>query len=133
MRSFTIRWRSARRHREFEYRADGSVGPALMEAISASGGLEIWQENTLWRCPGCGDRTLGTEEFLESLRLAEDYLVTALSVSNGEPARQAAARSAADWIAAVTLLMFACERDRVYIKDESGECAFAAQTYLSRI
>jgi hypothetical protein len=65
MHAFFVRWRSARQHREFEAFAAPEIGAAIAAALAASGGQEVWQAGTLWKCPGCNDRTLRTEEFKE--------------------------------------------------------------------
>src|SRR5262249_53314310 len=114
--------------------ADSSLGACLLGALEASGGLEVWQTGTLWKCPGCGDRTVRVEEFLEGLRRAEAYLQRAeewrkLAGEAVVPARNAALT----WMQEVAAKMFGCERDRVYIKDVDGPCSFAGETYISRI
>lgn len=124
-----MRWRSARQHREFELFADDTIGGSIFAAVEDSGGMDIWQAGTLWKCPGCGDRTLRTEEFVEGLRRAEELLRSGLA----SPLRSPERRGALEWIENVSAQMFGCERDRVYIKDEGGDCTFAAQTFLSRI
>lgn len=134
MKAFFVRWRSARQFREYELFANEAVGACLFTALQVSGGLTIWQAGTLWQCPGCGDRTLRTEEFLEGLRRAEAYLQSAGSAgaSRGtapDPVRAAALR----WLQEIAVTMFGCERDRVYIKDACGPCRFAGETYISRI
>lgn len=134
MNAFFVRWRSARQFREYELFADAIVGACLLAAMEAGEGMAIWESGTLWRCKGCGDRTVRTEEFLEGLRCAELYLQRAeewrtLEGGPQDPAQQAAL----DWIAEVAAKMFACERDRVYIKDEGTPCHFENETYISRI
>ena len=122
MDAFFVRWRSARQFREFEFFADEIVGEAVLLALELSGGLSAWQAGTIWKCPGCGDRTVRSEEFLEGLRLAEQSLQS-----------QAGQAAAVHWTESLLLQMFGCERDRVYIKDAGNDCRFAQETYLSRI
>jgi hypothetical protein len=157
MKSFTIRWRSARQHREYELAAGEEVAAPLVAALEASGGMAVWQAGTLWKCPGCGDRTVKTEEFLEGMRRAERWLLNRRDARSREsaaddrfasfaPLREAignagAHESAADdqaapaltWLAEAEARMLGCERDRVYVKDESGGCAYENTTYTSRI
>ncbi len=134
MKAFFVRWRSARQFREYEVFADAVVGARLLAALEAAGGLEIWQAGTLWRCPGCGDRTLRTEEFLEGLRRAEEHLKCEAD-GRSAPGVEAEAerRATLDWLAAIAGKMLGCERDRVYIKDEDTPCTFAGVNYISRI
>ena len=122
MDAFFVRWRSARQFREFESFADEAIGDAVLTALEVSGGLAAWQAGTIWKCPGCGDRTVKSEEFLEGLRLAEQHLQTL-------PAQAAAL----NWTETLLLKMFGCERDRVYIKDAGADCHFARETYVSRV
>ena len=132
--AFFVRWRSARQFREYELFADAGTGACIVAALEAGGGEEIWQAGTLWRCPGCGDRTVRTEEFLEGLRRAEAFLKReeAWHARSGGPA-VSVRRAALNWMADVAAKMFGCERDRVYIKDAGASCSFAAATYISRI
>lgn len=134
MQAFFVRWRSVRQHREFEAFAAPEIGAAVLAALAASGGEEMWQAGTLWKCPGCGDRTLRTEEFLEGMRRAELWLQQAEEwrALAGEPP-VSAQQAALEWIRDVTAVMFGCERDRVYIKDEGGDCTFENTSYYSRI
>jgi hypothetical protein len=134
MKAFFIRWRSARQFREIEVFADAVLGARVMAALEASGGREIWQAGTLWKCPGCGDRTVRTEEFLEGLRRAEAHLrrEAEWSVLNGQR-EDTERRVALDWLAAVMGKMLGCERDRIYIKDAGGDCLFSGENYVSRI
>jgi hypothetical protein len=125
MEAFFVRWRSARQFREFELLADVEVGRCLWEALQASAGWSLWESGTLWKCPGCGDRTLRTEEFLEGLRRAEDHL----RAQSAEPERDAALR----WLETIAVRMLGCERDRVYLKDATTPCRFAGETFISRI
>ncbi|MBC7526145.1 MAG: hypothetical protein H7308_01205 [Chthonomonadaceae bacterium] len=134
MTVFTVRWRSARHHREHELYASAEVGALLMSALQESGGETIWNTGTLWRCPGCGDRTLKIEEFVEGNRLAEAYLQESerwdkLNGIRPDKIRQKALL----WLAEVALKTLGCERDRVYFKDEGGQCRFAGETFISRI
>ncbi|MCS6776576.1 MAG: hypothetical protein RMJ43_12420 [Chloroherpetonaceae bacterium] len=134
MKAFFVRWRSARQFREYELFASETIGACLFAALQASGGLAVWQAGTLWQCPGCGDRTLRTEEFLEGLRRAEAYLQTvgragAPCNAPPDPVRTAALQ----WLREIAVTLFGCERDRVYIKDACGPCRFAGETYISRI
>ncbi len=122
MNAFFVRWRSARQFREFEFFADEFIGEAVLTALEVSGGLAAWQAGTIWKCPGCGDRTVKSEEFLEGLRLAEQYLQA-----------QSEQTAAAKWTESLLLKMFGCERDRVYLKDAGNDCRFAGETYISRI
>jgi hypothetical protein len=134
MKAFSIRWRSARQHREYELFADPSVAVPLMSALTLGGGQEAWQAGTLWKCPGCGDRTVRTEEFLEGLRRAELYLQRQKELQQREGGTATAEfQPVFAWLAKVSAQMLGCERDRVYIKDEGGVCAFQNQTYFSRI
>lgn len=133
MQAFFIRWRSVRQHREFEAFAAPETGAAIMAALAASGGEEIWQAGTLWRCPGCGDRTLRSEEFLEGMRRAELWLQRAEEWRGLSGEISVTGQNAAlEWIQDVTVTMLGCERDRVYIKDE-GDCTFENASYYSRI
>ena len=134
MQAFCVRWRSARQHREFEAFAAPEIGAAIAAALTASGGQEIWQAGTLWKCPGCQDRTLKTEEFLEGMRRAELWLQQAEEwrLLTGE-ASAPDQRAALEWIQEVTTTMLSCERDRVYLKDEEGVCTFENASYYSRI
>lgn len=134
MQAFFVRWRSARRHREFEAFAAPEIGAAIAVALAASGGQEVWQAGTLWKCPGCNDRTLRTEEFLEGMRRVELWLQQAEeeSILAGGPS-DSGRRAALEWIRDVTATMFGCERDRVYLKDEGGACTFTNASYYSRI
>lgn len=134
MKAFTVRWRSAKQFREFELHAAESIGSSLLSALEASGGISVWQAGTLWKCPGCGDRTLRTEEFLEGLRLAEVYLHDEETWRRlaGEP-NAAHRASALAWLENIAATMLGCERDRVYIKEEGGNCRFATETFISRI
>jgi|SRR5579871_2399585 len=134
MNAFFVRWRSARQFREYELYADPTVGAHILEALKVSGGDAIWQAGTLWKCPGCGDRTLRTEEFVEGLRRAETHLREEAEWRRltGAPATPAL-RASLDWISGVAAQMFGCERDRVYIKDDDDNCRFARETYISRI
>ena len=134
MQAFCVKWRSARQHREFEAFAAPEIGAAIAAALVASGGQEIWQAGTLWKCPSCQDRTLRTEEFLEGVRRAELWLQQAeeWALLTGEtPAPDQ--RAALDWIRDVTITMLSCERDRVYLKDEDGACTFGNTSYYSRV
>ena len=133
MKAFTIRWRSARQHREFELAASEEIGPTLTAALFESGGLAVWQEGTLWKCPGCGDRTVKTEEFLEGMHRAEQYLQRQSDLRGREDPLAATAEPARAWLEEIAALMLGCERDRVYIKDESGGCAYQGSNYTSRI
>ena len=54
--------------------AGEAVAAPLSVALDAGGGYAVWQSGTLWKCPGCGDRTVRTEEFLEGMQRAERYL-----------------------------------------------------------
>jgi len=134
MHAFSLKWRSARRHREFEAFAAPEIGAAIAVALAESGGQEVWQAGTLWKCPGCCDRTLRTEEFLEGMRRAELWLQRAEEwrLLNGEPPA-VGQQAALEWIREVTATMFGCERDRVYLKDEDGVCTFGNASYYSRI
>ena len=134
MQAFCVRWRSARRHREFEAFAAPEIGVAIVAALTASGGQEVWQAGTLWKCPGCHDRTLRTEEFLDGIRRADLWLQRAeewrrLSGEPSDPGQHAAL----EWIQDVMTTMLGCERDRVYLKDEGGACTFENASYHSRI
>lgn len=134
MRAFTVRWRSARQFREYEMCADEAIGACLVAALTASEGAAIWQTGTLWKCPGCGDRTVRTEEFLEGLRRAEILLKREEAEGQMEGAERSPERQATlEWLALVAAKMLGCERDRVYIKDEGADCAFSRETYISRI
>ncbi len=132
MNSFTIRWRSARQHREHELAARSEIAGPLIAALNASGGLAVWQEGTLWRCPGCGDRTVKTEEFLEGMQRAERYLQQQRAL-RGREERAGQPDAALAWLSEMETRMLGCERDRVYIKDESGRCSYGNSTYTSRI
>ena len=132
MNSFTIRWRSARQHREYELTASNEIAVPLMAALDACGGLAIWREGTLWKCPGCGDRTVKTEEFLEGMQRAEQYLQRQKTL-RGREEDGGQSDPALVWLAKMTANMLGCERDRVYIKDESGGCSYENATYTSRI
>ncbi len=129
MKAFSVRWRSARLHREFELFAEEKVGGVILAAVEKSGGAAIWQAGTVWKCPGCGDRTLRTEEFVEGLRRAEEWLRDGREFPGLSPGPQAAL----EWMETVSARLLGCERDRVYIKDEGDDCTFARQTYISRI
>lgn len=134
MKSFFVRWRSAKQFREYELFAGEAVGACVVAALEASGGMGVWQSGTIWKCPGCGDRTVKTEEFLEGLRQAEVYLRdeaawNRLTGAPDAPVRQ----SSLGWLETIAAQMLGCERDRVYIKDEGGDCRFAAETYVSRV
>jgi len=134
MHAFSMKWRSARQHREFEAFAAPEIGAAIAAALLASGGQDVWQAGTLWKCPGCNDRTLRTEEFLEGMRRAELWLQRAEEwriLAGDSP--DAAQQAALEWIQEVTATMFGCERDRVYLKDEDGVCTFGTASYYSRI
>jgi hypothetical protein len=143
MKAFFVRWRSARKFREYELFADEAIGACLVKALETSGGMAVWQAGTLWKCPGCGDRTLRTEEFLEGLRQAEAYLRDAEAhhqnsplpnLGEGPGVRVKVMHSAAlAWLENVAAQMLGCERDRVYIKDEGTPCRYATETYISRI
>lgn len=124
LKAFIARWRSARQHREFEVFAEESVGATLYRALVASEGLEAWQSGTVWRCPGCFDCTIRTEEFLEGLRRAERALFTETSEE---------ARIALEWMERTNLTLMGCERDRVYIKDASNPCRYGGERFTSRI
>ena len=134
MRAFFVRWRSVRQHREFEAFAAPEIGAAITAALAASEGYAVWQAGTLWKCPGCEDRTLRTEEFLEGIRRAELWLQRAEEwrLLTGEP-QDAGRRAALEWIQDVAATMFACERDRVYLKEEDGVCTFENASYYSRV
>ncbi len=127
MQAFYVRWRSAKQHREYEIFADKAVGIALYRALMDSGGWEVWEAGMLWRCPGCYDCTLRTEEFLEGLRRAENALYALQNDQQPELA------TALHWIHQVTLKMLSCERDRVYLKDAGHPCRYSGETYTSRI
>ena len=133
MNSFTIRWRSARQHREFELRADSTVAAPLVEALEVCGGLAVWQMGTLWKCPGCGDRTVKTEEFLEGMHRAELYLLRQVELRGRDELGDAGEVTALTWLDSMAARMLGCDRDRVYIKDESGRCAYDGTSYTSRI
>jgi hypothetical protein len=140
MKAFFVRWRSARQFREYELFADEEIGACLIAALKASGGMAVWETGTLWKCPGCGDRTLRTEEFLEGLRRAEEYLRnTAGERAVNSPTDDESAEisnpipAVLDWLERIAAQMFGCERDRVYIKDEGTTCRYAGETYISRI
>ena len=134
MKAFIVRWRSPRKAGETEIFAEENVGSCLVAALETGGGMAVWEAGTLWKCPGCGDRTVRTEEFLEGLRRTQDYLqnVTMRREIEGLPADKMQ-QAALAWLADIAVRMFGCERDRVYIKDEGSYCSFAAQTYISRI
>ncbi len=130
LKAFVVRWRSAKQHREFEIYAEERVGTSLYRALIASGGAEIWKAGTLWKCPGCYDCTLRTEEFLEGLRRAELSLIAEVA----QPAeRSEEARIALEWIGLAGLKLLGCERDRVYIKDTGNPCRYGGERYTSRI
>ncbi len=134
MSFFTVRWRSARHHREYELYAPSEVGRCLLDALRESGGEAVWKAGTLWSCPGCGDRTLKIEEFVEGNRRAEASLRLTLenerqSGLRSDPGQQKALR----WLEEAALKSFGCERDRVYFKDEEGVCRYAGETFISRI
>jgi hypothetical protein len=129
MDAFVVTWRSARQFREFEHFADAEIGELIWSALEVSRGLEAWQAGTIWKCPGCGDRTIKSEEFLEGLRLAEQRLQVLVASEFSTPGLCAALK----WTETLLLQMFGCERDRVYIKDTGGDCRFARETYISRI
>ena len=118
--------------------AGAGVGAALTEALAGGGGLTVWQAGTLWKCPGCGDRTVKTEEFLEGMQRAESCL-RSLSESREDAVRLQEDRefqrtlAALAWLDDMAVRMLGCERDRVYIKDESGGCAYERSMYTSRI
>ena len=134
MHAFTVRWRSARQHREHELYTPAEVGACLITALRESGGESVWDAGTLWKCPGCGDRTLKIEEFVEGIRLAESYLQEWENRERYEGKKPDKTRQAAlRWLAEVALKSLGCERDRVYLKDEDGECRFAGETFISRI
>jgi hypothetical protein len=133
MKAFTIRWRSARQHREFELSAGPEVAVPLMAALEASGGVAVWQAGTLWKCPGCSDRTVKTEEFLEGLQRAGRYLEQQMALRMREDEAPRRRNAALTWLDEMAARMLGCERDRVYIKDESGGCAYEGTTYSSRI
>jgi hypothetical protein len=133
MRSFTIRWRASRQHREIELAAGEDVAVPLMGAMEASGGLAVWQTGTLWKCPGCGDRTVKTEEFLEGMHRAEQYLQRQNALEMRETSPNVSPGPALAWLQQIGARMLGCERDRVYIKDESGGCAYQNASYTSRI
>lgn len=136
MNSFTIRWRSARKHQEHELTASEAVAAPLLAALEDGGGLAVWQSGTVWKCPGCGDRTVMTEEFLEGMRRAESLLRRqnerhrTEDAGGTEPPRGAAALA---WLDEMAARMLGCERDRVYIKDDSGRCTYGNTSYTSRI
>jgi hypothetical protein len=132
MQAFFVRWRSARQHREFEVFAQTEIGTVLFSALKASGGWEVWEAGTVWRCPGCYDSTLRTEEFLEGLRRAENYLSGVMQEAL-DPNHEACYREALAWLKQMCLKMLGCERDRVYIKDATNPCRFAGETYISRV
>ena len=134
MQAFSVRWRSARQHREFEVFAAPEIGATIAAALTASGGQEIWRTGTLWKCPGCEDRTLRTEEFLEGIRRAELWLqrTEEWRTLTGEPL-PSSDHTALKWIGDVSARMFGCERDRVYLKDEDGACTFENASYYSRL
>jgi len=104
----------------------------LMAALDACGGLTVWREGTLWKCPGCGDRTVKTEEFLEGMQRAERYLQRQKTLRGREDGG-GHSDPALLWLAEMAAHMLGCERDRVYVKDESGGCSYANATYISRI
>lgn len=133
MNAFTICWRSPRQHREIELTAAEDVAIPLMAALQESGGLAVWQSGTLWKCPGCGDRTVKTEEFIEGMHRAEGLLQRWASEgpADNEPERNSAPALA--WLSEMTARMLGCERDRVYINDESGGCSYQSSSYTSRI
>ncbi len=133
MKSFTIRWRSARQHREFELTASPEVAAPLVAAIEACGGGTVWQAGTLWKCPGCGDRTVKTEEFLEGMQRAGRYLERQSTLRKREESEGVPTDAALAWLDTTAARMLGCERDRVYIKDEGGGCAYEGTTYTSRI
>lgn len=129
MDAFFVRWRSARQDREWEFFANEETGEHVLTALEVSGGLQAWQTGTVWKCPGCGDRTIKSEEFLEGVRLAEQRLQVLAQSEFSTPSLRAALK----WTETLLLQMFGCERDRVYIKDAGGDCRFARETYISRI
>jgi hypothetical protein len=133
MKAFTIRWRSARQHREFELPARGEAAAELVAALADSGGMEAWQAGTLWKCPGCGDRTVKTEEFIEGIQRARRLLERQEALRAREESAPERAGHALAWLAEVEARLLGCERDRVYIKDDSGGCAYESATYTSRI
>ena len=133
MKAFTIRWRGARRHREYELQAAAKVAVPLVAALQASGGMAAWQEGTLWKCPGCDDRTVKTEASLEGMHRAEVYLRQQASQQSAEGSDKPTSGPALEWLELVAARMLGCERDRVYIKDESGGCTYQTTTYTSRI
>ncbi len=134
MKAFFVRWRSVRMHSEQEIFADSESGAAIFAAVEAADGLAVWEAGTIWKCPGCGDRTLRIEEFLEGLRRAELHLRREMENSGQAEGIGSSARLAALlWIHETSLKMLGCERDRVYIKDEDGRCAFENETYFSRV
>ena len=116
--------------------AGADVSAPLIEALAAGGGVAIWKAGTLWKCPGCGDRTVKTEEFLEGMQRAESYM-RSLSESRKDALTWRddfqGASVALAWLDEMAIRMLGCERDRVYIKDESGTCAYERSTYTSRI
>ena len=139
MNSFYVRWRSVRQHREFELYAPETIAPAVLAAVESGHGMSIWSSGTVWRCPGCGDRTIRTEEFLEGLRRAEIWLNDVDShrgegrVTTGITPNPTRGFEASEWIAKLSAMMLGCERDRVYIKDDDGLCTFGTASYVSRI
>ena len=133
MNSFTIRWRSARQHREYELAAPEAVAVPLSAALDASGGADVWRSGTLWKCPGCGDRTVKTEEFLEGMQRAEQYLRLQNEAARLPQRSDRPGDAALAWLDDMAIRMLGCERDRVYIKDDGGSCAYANTSYTSRI
>lgn len=118
--------------------AGAGVGAALTEALAGGGGLTVWQAGTLWKCPGCGDRTVKTEEFLEGMQRAESYLRSLSEPREGagppsEDRDFQRTSAALAWLDDMAVRMLGCERDRVYIKDESCGCTYERSTYTSRI
>jgi hypothetical protein len=110
--------------------AGPEVARPLLVALVESGGMAVWQSGTLWRCPGCGDRTVKTEEFIEGLQRAEGRLRLAATSPDG-PLH--GCEEALEWLAAFSARIFGCERDRVYLKDDGGDCSFERVSYTSRI
>jgi hypothetical protein len=133
MNAFTIRWRSPRQHREIELAAPEDVAVPLMAALQASDGLAVWQSGTLWKCPGCGDRTVKTEEFLEGMHRAEGCLQRWASEGTAENSPERNPAPALAWLSEMAARLLGCERDRVYINDESGGCSYQGSSYTSRI
>lgn len=134
MEQFTVRWRSVRKHREYAIAADADVGGCIGGALLASSGMQVWQAGTIWKCPGCEDRTLRTEEFLEGVLRAAAHLEQRAAPGGGtEGAGTDVSARAREWLQRVAATLFGCERDRVYLSDESGRCSFAGARFVSRI